>query len=88
MVKSKDCQTIYSSDSTGVVYEWSFSGTGLELQRRIEIPTFKGLVITNMLIHPRSNRIYVQTMGQSCVYVISVTTGSLVHYVGDANEKM
>jgi hypothetical protein len=88
MVKRKDQATIFSSDSTGVVYEWSFAANALELQRRIEIPTFKGLVITRMQIHPRSNRIYVQTMSKSCVYVISVTTGTLVHFVGDVNEKM
>jgi hypothetical protein len=87
VVKTRDDQLIYTSDSVGAIYEWKQCDKLLQLQQKFEIGALKNHVVTKLLIHPRSNRIYVQTMGQCCVFVLSITTGMLVHCVGETNEN-
>ncbi|KAL3282761.1 hypothetical protein HHI36_005928 [Cryptolaemus montrouzieri] len=83
----KSTNIIFSSDSLGLIIEWSFESNSWSLHRRITIPDLNGIVINQIELMGRGKRLLVHSR-DSILRILDLNSLMVIHWLrGGLNQR-
>ncbi|CAI6342730.1 unnamed protein product [Macrosiphum euphorbiae] len=79
---------VLSSDSHGVIIEWTLENCRLELKRIISVPEIRQVIISNIILHPAGKRLLIQTRDSILRMMDLHTTAIIQWFRGGVNNKV